>query len=127
MSTTQGYRDHEVWRRSLDLAETIHHAAGRWPAHERYGLGGQARRASVSVAANIAEGAARRTRGEFLQFLGIARGSLAETETLVILSGRFGYSPPAEVEAILGEAQVVGRMLSALSRSIRTASTHTSV
>ena len=76
-----GYRDLLVWRKALDWAEAIYEATSHWPRDERFGLISQIRRAAVSVASNIAEGAARRSTGEFMQFLGMSRGSLAEAET----------------------------------------------
>ena len=69
------YRDLQVWRGALDLAEAIYETTAHWPREERFGLVSQIRRAAVSVASNIAEGAARRSTGEFLQFIGMARGS----------------------------------------------------
>jgi len=98
----------------------VHRLSAGWPGDERFGLTRQARRASVSVAANIAEGAARRTTGEFLQFVGIARGSLAETETLLILSGRLGDSTEPAVAELLSDADELGRMLAGLTASLRT-------
>src|SRR5690606_10442061 len=82
------YRDLQVWRRALDLAEAIYEATAHWPREERFGLVSQIRRAAVSVPSNIAEGAARRSTGEFLQFIGMARGSLAETDTQLLLAQR---------------------------------------
>ena len=77
----RGYRDLLVWRKAMDWAEGIYEATSHWPRDERFGLISQIRRAAVSVASNIAEGAARRSTGEFMQFLGMSRGSLAEAET----------------------------------------------
>jgi len=115
----QTHRDMEVWKRSLDLAESIYRISTTWPTDERFGLISQVRRAAVSVAANIAEGAARRTTGEFLQFLGMARGSLAETETLLLISARLKHSPSRDVDPLLAEIEAIGRMLSALATSLQ--------
>ncbi|WP_298744432.1 four helix bundle protein [uncultured Brevundimonas sp.] len=86
------YRDLQVWRKAMDWVEAIYEATAHWPRDERFGLISQIRRASVSVASNIAEGAARRSTGEFVQFLGMSRGSLAEAETQLILANDFATS-----------------------------------
>lgn len=84
----RGYRDLLVWRKAMDWVERVYEATSHWPRDERFGLISQIRRAAVSVASNIAEGAARRSTGEFIQFLGISRGSLAEAETQLLLAER---------------------------------------
>ena len=117
--TIQGYRDLEVWRQSMDLAETVWRLTGAFPAQERFGMTSQLRRAASSVPANIAEGAGRSGTGEFLQFLGIASGSLAETETFLLLAERLQLLPPERSKAALDQADAVGRMLTALKRSLR--------
>ncbi|MFY7853623.1 MAG: four helix bundle protein, partial [Brevundimonas sp.] len=86
-----GYRDLDVWKLAVDWVEAVYRATSNWPSEERFGLTSQLRRAAVSVASNIAEGAARRSTGEFLQFIGMARGSLAEAETQLLIASRLGY------------------------------------
>ena len=105
-----------VWRRAIDLAIHIHEATGSFPAVERWGLAHQARRAAVSVASNIAEGSARGTRPHFIHFLRIARGSLAELETQLILAERLGLL--ADDPTLQDEVTTVGKMLSALIRAL---------
>ena len=112
------YRDLHVWQRALDWAEAIYTATTRWPRDERFGLISQIRRSAVSVASNIAEGAARRTTGEFIQFVGVARGSLAEAETQLLLAQRLGYVPGADALVLLATADEISRMLAALSASL---------
>ncbi|MDI1325179.1 MAG: four helix bundle protein [Brevundimonas sp.] len=114
-----GYRDLHVWRKALDWAEAIYEATSHWPRDERFGLISQIRRAAVSVASNIAEGAARRSTGEFIQFLGMSRGSLAEAETQLLLAERLGYLPGADAAALLGAAGEISRMLVALNISLK--------
>lgn len=115
----QNHRDLKVWQIAVDLVETVYRLSRDWPNHELYGLVSQARRASVSVPANIAEGAGRRTTGEFIQFVGIARGSLAELETLFVVAGRLGYLEDSVLEHLLIDVAEVGRMLTGLMHSLR--------
>ena len=110
----RSYRDLEVWRKSIDLAEAIYRASIAWPADERFGLTGQVRRAAVSVPSNVAEGAARQGTGEFLQFLSVATGSLAEMEAHLALAERLGYLAAQESARLLASAAAIGRMLSGL-------------
>lgn len=112
------YRNLQVWSRSLDWAEAIYEATVHWPRDERFGLISQVRRAAVSVASNIAEGAARRTTGEFIQFVGVARGSLAEAETQLILALRLNYIPEPDARALLGGSDEISKMLAALAASL---------
>ncbi|MBO9502316.1 four helix bundle protein [Brevundimonas sp. A19_0] len=103
----------------MDLVETVYRLSRDWPNHELYGLVSQVRRAAVSVPANIAEGAGRRSTGEFIQFVGIARGSMAEVETLLILAGRLGYLDERTLEHLMADIAEVGRMLTGLMQSLR--------
>jgi four helix bundle protein len=119
MTALKSYRDLEVWKKSIDWAEGIYRASSGFPPEERYGLTSQMRRAAVSVAANIAEGAARTGTGEFLQFLSVASGSMAEVETFLILAGRLGYLAEVDRLALEAEAQEISRMLGGLKRSLR--------
>ena len=85
------YRDLVVWQRAIDLVPCIYFVARTLPPEERYALGDQLRRAAISIPANIAEGQARQHPKEFLQHLTIARGSLAELDTLLLLAKRLDY------------------------------------
>ena len=113
------YQDLEVWQRSMELAEVVWRLSARFPGEERFGMTSQLRRAATSVPANIAEGAERHGTREFLQFLGIASGSLAETETFLLLSERLGLLPSNRVKDTLEQAATVGRLLHGLKRSLR--------
>ncbi|MDQ3126035.1 MAG: four helix bundle protein [Pseudomonadota bacterium] len=113
------YRDLLVWQKALDWAEAIYQATARWPREERFGLVSQVRRSAISVASNIAEGAAGRTTGEFVQFVGVAQGSLAEAETQLLLAQRLGYVAGDDADALLGASAEIGRMLAGLASSLR--------
>lgn len=97
----------------------VYRLSARFPAQEKFGLTSQIRRSAVSVAANIAEGAERERTREFLQFLGIAGGSLAETETFLILADRLKLITEQDLSPVLEQAATVGRMLNGLKRSLR--------
>ncbi len=114
----QSHRDLRVWQISLDLTETLYRLSGDWPKNEQYGLVSQIRRAAVSVPANVAEGAGRRSTGEFIQFVGIARGSLAEVETLLIIARRLGYVEEPVCRQLLEDIYELGRMTTGLIQSL---------
>jgi four helix bundle protein len=102
----------------MDLAEEVYALTRRFPAAENYGMTSQVRRSVVSVAANVAEGHARSTAKDFANFLSIARGSLAETETYLLLAMRLGYLSDADAQPALSLVDEVGRMLVVLRRRI---------
>ncbi|WP_420472340.1 four helix bundle protein [Brevundimonas sp. FT23042] len=114
----RSHRDLKVWQISLDVTEALYRLTADWPKHEQYGLVSQVRRAAVSVPANIAEGAGRRTPGEFVHFVGIARGSLAELETLLIVARRLDYVDEPTYRAVLNDLLELGRMATGLLRSL---------
>lgn len=114
----RSHRDLKVWQISLDVTETLYRLTTDWPKHEQFGLISQVRRAAVSVPANIAEGAGRRTPGEFLHFVGIARGSLAELETLLIVARRLDYIDEPTYRAIFNDLLELGRMATGLLRTL---------
>ncbi|MGE5501990.1 MAG: four helix bundle protein [Ignavibacteriales bacterium] len=113
------YRDLTVWQRAMELTEEAYRVARLLPKTEEYRLTSQLVRAAVSVPANIAEGHARAGRKEFLNFLSIAGGSLAETETLLLLAARVGYVSAAKTANALARAEEVGRMLTSLKRRLK--------
>ena len=114
-------RPHEnldVWQKSIELTEQIYKGTGNYPKSELYGLVSQMRRAVISVASNIAEGAARQTKKEFKQFLYIASGSLSEVETELIISLKLGYINSGNCKKIMEITERIGHMLTALIRSL---------
>jgi len=114
----RSHRDLKVWQIALDMTETLYRTTVNWLKAEQYGLVSQVRRAAVSVPANIAEGAGRRTPGEFMHFIDIARGSLAELETLLIIARRLGYIEEPSFRAIMDDLFELGRMTTGLLKSI---------
>ncbi|MCW5519201.1 four helix bundle protein [Aureitalea sp. L0-47] len=85
------HKDLDVWKKGMDLVELIYTLTSKLPTEERYGLIAQMRLAAVSIPSNIAEGAARKSNKEFLQFISVALGSIAEIETIYLIALRLNY------------------------------------
>jgi four helix bundle protein len=109
----------DLWKKAVDLSVLIYQMTGKFPSQEMYGLVSQMRRAVVSISCNIAEGAARQTKKEFIQFLHMARGSLSELDTQIEISTRLGYVKSEEITDVLKIAMAVDMMLSGLIRALR--------
>jgi carbamoyl-phosphate synthase large subunit len=112
------YKDLIVWQKAMRLAKEVYRATSTYPKEERFGLVAQMRRAAVSIPSNIAEGQARHTSGEFVQFISYAEGSLAELDTQALLSIELGFVTPAAVETSLSLIGELRRMLNALRRKL---------
>jgi four helix bundle protein len=117
--TKQSYRDLIAWQKARTLAGDVYKLTATFPKTEMFGLTSQLRRAVVSVVSNIAEGKARYSDKEFVHFLRNSRGSLAETETQVILAGDFGYLSPTQVGQTLTQADELSRILAGLISSLQ--------
>ena len=113
------YRELHVWQQAMDLVEMCYRSTQTFPREELYGEVAQIRRAAASVPANIAEGNGRENRGEYIQFLRIAQGSLKELETHVLLSQRVGLVSREGAQPLLDRCEAVGKMLRALIRSLQ--------
>ncbi len=119
LAKIDSYRDLRVWREAMDAAEAVYRASVRAPGDWKYALGSQTLRAAASVPANIAEGYGRDSTGSYTQFLKIARGSLKELESHLILAQRVGAFPNGEADKLLMKLEGVGKMLNALIRAVR--------
>jgi four helix bundle protein len=115
------HRDLIVWQKGMKLAIEVYRLSKLMPKEEQYRLTSQLLRAVASVPANIAEGHARGTRKDYANFINIARGSLAEVETLLELAYSVGLLKPADVATAMSLADEIGRMLTALSARLREA------
>lgn len=115
-SKLTGHRDLRVWQDAMALVRKIYVVTRNFPKDEQYGLISQLRRAADSVPSNIAEGAARTSKREFAQFLSVARGSLAEVETQILIAKDLDYL--TEEESILASVSDLLRSISALMKSI---------
>jgi len=114
------YKDLVVWQKGIMLVKQLYRITGEFPASERYGLTSQMQRAAVSIPSNIAEGQARHTTKEFIQFISHAEGSAGELETQLIIATELGYCGRAPVEAALNAVEELRRMLHALHRKLLT-------
>ena len=107
----QSYRFLEVWQRGIDLVELIYKLSAAFPSDERFGLTSQVRRAAVSIPSNIAEGYGRSHRGDYLRFLSIARGSLSDVETQLIVAGRLKFASREDLNPAWELCQRMGMIL----------------
>ena len=112
------YQDLEAWQSAMDLVDQIYRMTTKFPDRERFGLVNQLRRAAVSVPSNIAEGQGRKMRKQFALFLRIARGSVQEVETQLLIAGRLNFATQEEIRQVLDQCAQTGRLLAGLLRSI---------
>jgi len=119
-NTIRSYKDLVVWQNGIALAKLIYQLTNKFPAQERFGLIAQMRRATVSMPLNIAEGQARHTTGEFIQFLSHAEGSLAELDTQLILSLELKFCTASAANPAFELILELRRMLNALRRKLAT-------
>jgi four helix bundle protein len=114
----RNYSELIAWQKAMDLVEAIYHLSAAFPRDELYGLTAQIRRAVVSVPSNIAEGQGRWTTGEFVQFLGVANGSLREVETQLHIAVRLKFITGADAEVAFRLAAEVCRLIYGLKNSL---------
>jgi four helix bundle protein len=120
-------RPHEkldVWKKAIDFVVAIYKVTESFPKEEKFGLISQIRRAAVSIPANIAEGAARRSPKEFVHFLSNSQGSASEVETELLISHRLRYIQEGEYFELLSMLDDIGRMLTGLSRHVHNKKNH---
>ena len=114
----RNYRDLVAWQRAMDLAAQVYTATKPFPNEEQYVLTAQIRKSAVSIPSNIAEGQGLRSDGGFSRHLSIARGSLCELETQLLLSARLGYIDQAESGRLTESASEVGKLIAGLSHAV---------
>jgi four helix bundle protein len=114
-------RPHErldVWKKGIDFVVTLYKATDRFPKEERFGLTSQLRRAAVSIPANIAEGAGRKSFKEFAHFLSNSQGSASEVETELLIASRLSYIEDRHYLALRSSLDEIGRMLTGLCKHL---------
>jgi four helix bundle protein len=109
----------QAWIAAMALVKGVYKLTGEFPKEEVYGLVSQMRRAAVSIPSNLAEGAARNGAKEFIQFLGVAKGSLSELETQLLISAELGYLP--REHEIFEKVEEVARLVAGLQKSVQVA------
>lgn len=114
------YKDLQVWQKGMALAKQIYRLTQEFPAEEKFGLVSHMRRAAVSVPSNLAEGQARNTTGEFIQFISHSEGSLAELDTQCRLSVALSFCKQSEIEPVMSLVTELQKMLNALRRKLIT-------
>lgn len=118
-SSMNNYKDLKVWEKGMILVEYVYFLAKQLPDDEKFSLISQIKRCSISIPSNIAEGAGRNSKKEFIQFLSIANGSTTELETQILLIQRLGLAPKNEVNNILILCQEIKNMNFALQKSLK--------
>ena len=108
----------EVWRKSIEFADTVYSSTRSFPCDERFGLTNQMRRAAVSISSNIAEGSSRNSRKDFARFIEIATGSVFEVISQSFISRNQGLLPSADFDILYSAAEEQTRMLSGLRRTL---------
>ena len=116
----KSYKELIVWQKAIELVIAIYRSTIAFPKEETYGLRQQMRRAAVSIPSNIAEGQCRNSTKDFLHFLSIARGSLAEIETQVLIAQHLEYFSKEQLANLSNRINEVGRLLSGLQNSLTT-------
>ena len=114
-------RPHErldVWKKGIDFVVAIYKATDRFPKDEKFGLTSQLRRAAVSIPANIAEGADRKSYKEFAHFLSNSQGSASEVETELLIASRLNYIEHHDYVTLRSSLDEIGRMLTGLCRHL---------
>ncbi len=116
------FRELKVWEKAHELTLSIYRATDTFPKDELYGLTAQVRRASMSIATNIAEGCGRGSDADFAHFLQIAMGSACETEYQLVLSHDLGYLQPDQYQGLQESIEEIKRMISSLLKTLRAGS-----
>ena len=114
-------RPHEkldLWKKAIEFVVSVYKITEHFPKDEKFGLTSQLRRASVSIVANVAEGAARRSEEEFRQFLSHSQGSASEVDTELVIAQRLDYLSRPDYERLAEDLDHIGRMITRLSQSL---------
>jgi len=114
----KNYRDLIVWQRSMKLVKDVYQFTASFPKEEIYCLTQQIRRSSISVPSNIAEGAGKRSTKDYMRFLEMSSGSLAELETQMMIASELQYIDKNMLERLLNESSEIGKMINGLINAL---------
>jgi four helix bundle protein len=117
-ATMRPHQKLEAWSKGIDLVTEVYKNTEHFPKEERYGLTGQIRRAAVSIPANLAGGAGRRSQKEFAHFLSNSQGSASELETELIIANRLGYLDETTFARMIDQLERIGRLITGLTRHL---------
>lgn len=120
MEKTGNFKDLIVWQKSMRLVKEVYRVVKLLPKEELYSLSDQIRRSAISIPSNIAEGQARNSMKDFIQFLAIAKGSKAELETQLLLCVEINYLKNSDIDKAINLIQEIGKMIYALQKSLKT-------
>lgn len=120
MENIKDFKDLFLWQRAMDLVVEVYDLVKKLPKEELFALSDQIRRAVISIPSNIAEGQGRNSSKEFIHFLSIAKGSMAELETQLLLCVRINYLKELEIEKAMSLVEEVGKMLHSLQKRLTT-------
>jgi four helix bundle protein len=112
------YSELAAWQSSMSLVADVYRLTATMPVAEKFGLAQQLRRAAVSIPSNIAEGHARRSRREYLRFVVVAMGSLAELETQLLIANRLAYVTDSTLSSAQRRVDETGKLLRGLERRL---------
>ncbi len=119
MSNINSYKDLKIWQKGIELVEIIYKITASFPQNEQYGLTSQIKRSSVSVPSNIAEGWGRGYNSNFLQFIKIARGSLYELETQLLIAYKIQLISKEDFELIQNLIVIESKMINSFITSLK--------
>nr|WP_265427181.1 four helix bundle protein [Chryseobacterium sp. YIM B08800] len=114
------HKDLEVWQKAIALVTDIYNQTASFPKEEMYGLVSQLRRSAVSIPSNIAEGAARQSNKEYIQFLYVALGSLMELDTQLIIAKNINFISEESLIELQLKMEEIGKMLNGLIKYRKT-------
>ena len=114
----KSFKDLEIWKRSVELAERVYVVTGSFPKEEVYGLTSKVKRSAISIPSNIAEGFARQSKNEYRQFLFVALGSGAELTTQLLISSKLGFLGKPKADILIDEIEQISKMTMSLIKKL---------